>query len=95
VDEVYELLRASGAALVIGDHPERKFQTHELTTDWTFVRFHYGSRGRNGNYSDRELDEWAARIRSWREAVDVYAYFNNDWFGYAVYNGRGLLARLG
>ena len=95
VDEVYELLRASGAALVIGDHPERKFQTHELTTDWTFVRFHYGWRGRNGNYSDRELDEWAARIRSWREAIDVYAYFNNDWFGYAVYNGRGLLARLG
>jgi uncharacterized protein YecE (DUF72 family) len=95
VDDVYELLRASGAALVIGDHPERKFQTHELTTDWTFVRFHYGWRGRNGNYSDRELDEWAARIRSWREAIDVYAYFNNDWFGYAVYNGRGLLARLG
>ena len=54
--EVYDLLRAHGAALVIGDHPERPFQTHELTADWTFIRFHYGSRGRNGNYSERELE---------------------------------------
>ena len=52
VEPVYELLRAHGAALVIADRPEIKhFQSHELTADWTFVRFHYGSRGRRGNYS--------------------------------------------
>jgi uncharacterized protein YecE (DUF72 family) len=88
--EVYGLLRRAGAALVIGDAPERPFQTHELTTDWTFVRFHRGSRGRNGNYSARELEEWAARIRRWRRKVDVYAYFNNDWNAYAIANGRAL-----
>jgi uncharacterized protein YecE (DUF72 family) len=71
---------------VIGDHPERPFQTYELTADWTFVRFHYGSRGRGGNYSERELEEWARRIEGWRESADVYAYFNNDWKGYAVVN---------
>jgi uncharacterized protein YecE (DUF72 family) len=85
-DEVYAILREHGAALVIGDHPERPFQTHELTADWTFVRFHYGSRGRGGNYSERELDEWAERLRAWRRGADVYAYFNNDWNGYAVRN---------
>jgi len=95
VPEVYELLRAQGAALVIGDHPERPFQSHELTADWTFVRFHYGHRGRNGNYSERELDEWAQRIEQWRPRIDVYAYFNNDWLGFAVENGRGLRKRLG
>ena len=62
--EVYELLRAHGVALVIGDTPQRPFQTHELTADWTFIRFHYGSRGRNGNYSDRELDDLAAADRA-------------------------------
>jgi uncharacterized protein YecE (DUF72 family) len=93
-DEVYSLLRRHGAALVIGDAPKRPFQTHELTTDWTFVRFHYGARGRDGNYSERELDEWAARIDAWRQTVDVYAYFNNDWRGYAVRNGAGLKKRL-
>jgi uncharacterized protein YecE (DUF72 family) len=94
--EIYDLLRSHDAALVIGDHPERPFQTHELTAGWTFVRFHYGSRGRNGNYSERELDEWARRIADWRRRADVYAYFNNDWHGYAVANAarlKRLLAR--
>ena len=75
---------------MIGDTPRRPFQTHELTAGWTFVRFHYGSRGRNGNYSDREIDEWAKRIHRWRRKVDVYAYFNNDWNAYAVRNGLRL-----
>jgi uncharacterized protein YecE (DUF72 family) len=95
VDDVYALLREHGVALVIGDDPRRKFQTHELTADWTFVRFHSGTRGRNGNYSESELDEWAERIARWGETMDVYAYFNNDWLGYAINNGQGLKARLG
>jgi uncharacterized protein YecE (DUF72 family) len=95
VPETYACLREHGVALVIGDHADRPWQAHELTADWTFVRFHYGSRGRNGNYSERELDEWAARIERWRRRVDVFAYFNNDWEGYAVRNGLGLGTRLG
>jgi uncharacterized protein YecE (DUF72 family) len=91
---VYELLRAHDVALVIGDHPERPFQTHELTAGWTFIRFHHGHRGRRGNYSERELEEWAARIERWRRRADVYAYFNNDWEGFAVRNGRWLQRRL-
>jgi uncharacterized protein YecE (DUF72 family) len=89
-DEVYKLLRRHRVALVIGDTPERPFQTHELTAAWTFVRFHYGRRGRGGNYSQTELEEWAERIRDWRERVEVYAYFNNDWKEYAVKNALEL-----
>ena len=89
-DEVYKLLRRHRAALVIGDTPERPFQTHEFTAAWTFVRFHYGHRGRGGNYSHTELEEWAERIRDWRERVEVYAYFNNDWKEYAVKNALEL-----
>ena len=59
-EDVLSILRAYGAALVYGDHPERPWQPLELTTDWTFVRFHYGRRGRRGNYSETELREWAA-----------------------------------
>jgi uncharacterized protein YecE (DUF72 family) len=95
VPDTYARLRERGVALVIGDHPARPWQTHELTADWTFIRFHYGSRGRNGNYSERELDEWSELIRGWRRCVDILAYFNNDWEGYAVRNGLGLQARLG
>ena len=94
VPEVYDLLREHGVALVIGDHPERPFQTHELTADGTFIRFHHGSRGRNGNYSERELEAWRRRIQDWRARVEVFAYFNNDWEGYAVRNGLWLKERL-
>jgi uncharacterized protein YecE (DUF72 family) len=42
-----------------------------------------------------ELEEWARRIDEWRRSVDVYAYFNNDWEGFAVENGRRLKRGLG
>ncbi len=93
--DVYAILREHGAALVIGDTPERPFQTHELTADWTFVRLHYGRRGRGGNYSERELESWAVRIEEWRRSHEVFVYFNNDWQGFAVQNGRWLRRRLG
>jgi uncharacterized protein YecE (DUF72 family) len=92
--EVYALLHAYDAALVIGDTPQRPFQAVELTATWTFIRFHHGRRGRGGNYSVRELEEWAARIEAWQRDVDVYAYFNNDWNAYAVRNARWLQERL-
>jgi len=94
-DDVYDLLRRHGVALVIGDDPRRPFQTLERTADWMFVRFHAGSRGGNGNYADDELDEWAERIARWRDEGDVFAYYNNDWEGYAIHNAHGLKERLG
>ena len=94
-DDVYSLLRDRGVALVLPDSPKYPFRTLELTADWTFIRFHYGSRGRNGNYSERELEEWAQRIDAWRRELDVYAYFNNDWEGFAVKNGRRLQHLIG
>jgi len=94
-DPVYELLRAHGAALVIADRPEiKEFQAHVFTTDWTFVRFHYGSRGRRGNYSKSELEEWAGRFEDWRREVEILAYFNNDWEVFAVRNALWLKKRL-
>ena len=94
VPEVYELLREHDAALVIGDHPDRPFQTYELTASWTYVRFHHGRRGRRGNYSARELEVWARRLQGWREQVEVLAYFNNDWETFAPKNAATLRDRL-
>ena len=97
--EVYELLRWHGVALTIADRRGLDFQTHELTADFTFVRFHYGHRGRRGNYSRSELREWASRLAAWSESLDVYAYFNNDWETFAPPNAltlrRMVAAELG
>ena len=76
--------------------PRYPFRELELTADWTFVRFHHGTRGRNGNYSETEIAEWAERIDGWAASgIDVYAYYNNDWEGYAVRNGLRLRELLG
>ena len=95
VPDVYALLRAHDVALVVGDHPKRPFQSEEPTADWSYVRFHYGRRGREGNYSASELRAWARKVAAWRARGDVFAYFNNDWHGYAVANAVALRAALG
>jgi uncharacterized protein YecE (DUF72 family) len=93
-DEVLDLLRSHDVALAIGDHPERPWQPWVRTADWGFVRFHYGSRGRRGNYSDAELEELAPRVKKLARGAEVFVYFNNDWEGFAVKNAarlRGLV----
>jgi uncharacterized protein YecE (DUF72 family) len=95
-EDVYALLREHGAALVIGDRPEvKEFQAHVFTAPWTLVRFHYGSRGRRGNYSETELREWARRLEDWRGDVEVLAYFNNYWEVFAVRNALRMKELLG
>jgi len=91
-DDVLDLLRWHGVALAIGDHPERPWQPWVTTTDWSFVRFHYGARGRRGNYSETELREKADQVAAL--SGDGYVYFNNDWEGFAVKNARRLRALL-
>jgi uncharacterized protein YecE (DUF72 family) len=83
VPEVEELLRAHEVALVVGDHPERPFQTETRTAGWMFARLHQG-RGRDRNHTPAQLREWAERVRQWRRKGDVYLYMNDDWNGHAV-----------
>jgi uncharacterized protein YecE (DUF72 family) len=90
-DDVFALLRKHGVAVVIADRPDLgPLRTEELTADFVYVRFHHGSRGRRGNYSPRELESWARRIRDWGRRRDVWAYFNNDWEGFAPKNAESL-----
>jgi uncharacterized protein YecE (DUF72 family) len=91
VDEVYDLLRAHDVPCVIADDKRRPLPVPPRTGPFVYVRFHYGHRGRGGNYSRTELEEWARRLAD----VDAgYAYFNNDWNGYAPRNADLLAALL-
>ena len=96
-DDVFATLKRHDAALclhdMLADHP------WELTTDWTYVRFH----GPNaltakywGRYTGRRLKPVAQRLQRWLDqGVDVYAYFNNDYHGYAVQDATWLSRNLG
>jgi uncharacterized protein YecE (DUF72 family) len=86
-EEVYELLRGHGAALVVADRSPAPPSPWVDTAGWSYLRFHSG-RGRDGNYSARELRAWAKRLKNQTE--DVFAYFNNDWQGFAPSNARML-----
>jgi uncharacterized protein YecE (DUF72 family) len=69
----------------------------EITTDFTYVRFH-GPGGAKyiGSYSHKELEQWAHRIRSWRSNLSaIYVYFNNDVAGWAIKNAMELKVLLG
>ncbi|HET6829993.1 MAG TPA: DUF72 domain-containing protein [Solirubrobacterales bacterium] len=92
--DVYDLLRARGAALVISDGPDLGLQARELTTDWTYLRMHRGARGRRGNYSAAELATWRRRIAAWRARAEVLVYFNNSREAFAIRNARTLAAGL-
>ena len=95
-DEVYEVLHRHGAALCIHDlldgHP------WELTTNWTYVRFHGPNateRAYQGLYGEDGLFWMGHRLTSWLDdGCDVYAYFNNDDSGFAVQDARWLGERL-
>ncbi len=91
-EEVYEVLRRHRAALCIhdllADHP------WELTTDWTYIRFH--GAGPDGDYSPELLDLWAERIGGFLAGgADAWVYFNNDWHGFAPRNAQTLQRLLG
>jgi uncharacterized protein YecE (DUF72 family) len=92
-DEVMELLDGHGAALAIGHDARRPLPDAEPVGPFAYVRFHYGARGRRGNYSRTEIVEWAQTLASWRRRRPVFAYFNNDWNAYAINNSR-LLTKL-
>jgi uncharacterized protein YecE (DUF72 family) len=91
VEDVYAQLREHDVALVVADRGPGAAPEWIETADWAYLRFHHG-RGRRGNYSRRELGEWAKRLDG--AAGDVYAYFNNDWEGFAVENARTLASLL-
>jgi uncharacterized protein YecE (DUF72 family) len=93
---VLQLLGEHGVALVVGDRPGTPvIRDLEPTADFAYVRFHYGSAGRGGNYSERELAGWAAALKGWAVGRDVYAYFNNDWSGFAPANAQTLKRMVG
>ena len=94
VDEVFEVLRDHGVALVLADRASAPaLRRCELTADFAYVRLHEGRH--RGNYSHAELGRWVGRLRRLAERAEVFAYFNNDQHGYAIENAGYVRRSLG
>ena len=99
VDDTRAVLHAHSVTMCMHDKAGSAISS-PLDGPFVYVRFH-GPGGRYfGRYDRRRLDDWADRLAEQsRGGRDVYAYFNNDPEGMAVFNARelreSLAARLG
>ena len=84
--EVYEILRKNKLSFCIYSMPGIECPD-EVTSKVVYIRMHGGTILYGSNYSDKELKAWAKKIRQFlKQGRDVYVYFNNDAYGYAVKN---------
>lgn len=92
---VYDALGTCGVALCCAVGGALEVEAVPDTADFVFVRMHVG-RGVEGNFTSKQLGEWAGRVADLRRSrKDVYVYFNNDWGGHAVRNALQLRTLLG
>lgn len=90
----YEVLRKYGAAWVIADS-SRYPKAEAVTSRFVYVRMHGPEKLFASRYSHKDLAALASKIRGWQgDGLDVYVYFNNDYYGYAVENARELIELL-
>ena len=87
---VYHTLRRYNAAFCM--YELDAFESpHELTADFAYVRLHGPGRKYQGDYSSKQLRDWANRIGEWRKELHaIYVYFDNDQAGYAAKNAEEL-----
>ena len=92
--ELYGLLEEHNFSLCLA-HSSVLPYVERTTADFVYIRFHGGESLYGSNYSEGELRDWSKRIGGWlREGLDVYSYFNNDAFGFAVKNALALREML-
>jgi len=93
--DFYALLRDQQVALVVADTAGKWPFLEESTADFQYVRLHGDAELYASGYSDRALDDWAAKVRRWAAAgQDVFVYFDNDMKVHAPYDAMHLAERL-
>jgi uncharacterized protein YecE (DUF72 family) len=96
-DDALALLAEHGVALVVADTAGRHpFSLASTGADFAYARLHGSTVLYGSQYTDDELDAWAARIRRWlARGLDTYVYFDNDAHAFAPADAARLVERLG
>jgi len=89
--KIYDLLKKYNVAWVIADSP-RHPKAEEVTADLIYIRMHGSKLLFSSKYTKKELSSLSQKIKKWlKQNLDVYVYFNNDAYGYAIENAKELL----
>jgi uncharacterized protein YecE (DUF72 family) len=92
--EAVALLRKHDIALVVADTAGKWPAMRDVTSTFMYLRLHGADELYTSGYTDEGLDRWAADIRAWLLAGDVFCYFDNDVKVRAPYDAMALAARL-
>lgn len=85
-NDVYTILKRYNWSLCLADW-QGLFIDGPTTADFVYIRRHGPGARYSSCYSEEMLKMDAERIKGWlKEGRDVYIYFNNDAYGYAVKN---------
>jgi len=94
-EETFELLEREGAALVCVSS-EAMPAVRRATADFVYARFHGRDTGYDYDYTQADLEPWAAFLQEQsRQGRDGYAFFNNDAHGNAPHDAKTLIRLLG
>lgn len=86
----WQILEKYHASLVFADWPGLDIHS-PVTADFIFIRRHGFQSPYATSYPDDFLKNFAAKISKWLSTgKDVYVYFNNDAWGYAIQNALSL-----
>jgi uncharacterized protein YecE (DUF72 family) len=90
-DSFFGLLSQYGISFVIADSGNRYPYFEAVTTDFVYLRFHGREQLYASDYSENDLKSYAEKITVWlNEGKEVWVFFNNDYYCYAVKNADRL-----
>jgi len=61
-----------------------------MTADFVYIRLHGSKIMFGSKYTKKEIEDLSKKIKNWLKKGDVYCYFNNDAYGYAIENAKTL-----
>lgn len=78
----------SGRSAKGGNRPKAEV----ATTNFIYIRMHGSKVLFSSKYTKKELQNLARQIKKWlKDELDIYCYFNNDAYGFAIENAKELL----
>ncbi|MFN3476188.1 MAG: DUF72 domain-containing protein [Candidatus Methylomirabilales bacterium] len=92
--KAFTLLEEAGVALCFADWPDLPVEG-PVTADFVYLRRHGPASLYSSSYSEEALAEEARKMKGWlKKGLDVYIYYNNDAYGYAIENALRLKALI-
>ena len=88
--KAFTLLEEAGVALCLADWPDLPVE-EPIAVDFVYLRRHGPASLYRSCYSEEVLAEEARKVKGWlKSGLDVYIYYNNDAYGYAIENALRL-----